>query len=332
MTPQNERQGMVTAREPLRGETGRLLTNSARNALALIARSLLPHRSRILVPSYHCPSLVAPLLWAECDILFYDISESFTPVESDFLAQAKSADAVLLVRYFGFDCQANKFARLAREAGCYVIEDLAHAAYARQLYGDVGVTSLKKFYPVDDGSEIIYSSQEERQKLGFEIARHSRKSPALRVTRLLRSMASKFGASALPQHFDPLSLDRSSTVWQFSDINPEEAIQRRRSNYSAIAHALEESGLAEPIFKKLPEGAVPYVCPAMAVSSDVFQSVRARGVPVYRWEEFAYIANRRIESWRELLLQFPCHEELGAEDISTLGNLLHEARLSLEPA
>ena len=137
------------------GAEALLRMSRARYGLGLLASSQLQEGDRVLLPAYHCPALVEPFVWAGCQIIFYPLDEYLNPVPADFERLLDGVRAVVLVRYFGFDKSIAKNTKIAQNSNCLVIEDLAHAPFISELYGDFGVTSLPKFYPVRAGSEIL---------------------------------------------------------------------------------------------------------------------------------------------------------------------------------
>ena len=145
-------------REVPGGTSHTMLTTRARYALAMIAKAYVNAGDRVLLPAYHCPAMIEPFVWAGCKIEFYPVNSDLTPMEREIADLLHGATALLLTRYFGFECNIRDVAEIARKHNCLVIEDLAHAAFSSELVGDIGVTSLPKFYPVDTGSEIHFGN------------------------------------------------------------------------------------------------------------------------------------------------------------------------------
>jgi perosamine synthetase len=295
------------------GAEGVIYCHRARYALALAAHALLPTRARVLLPSYHCPAMVEPFLWAGCRVDFYHMNPDLSPEPESFKRLLAEADAVLLTRYFGFDSGIEESVAIARCSGVLVIEDLAHAAYSRKLSGDVAVTSLTKFYPCTQGAELIVRKAEhhgaaltakgslENHKVVWPIKHAGR--------RVLRKLGL---ASTSPgfRYFDPLQVHRpeSQRPNSTNQIAEEEIIGIRRQHFfqlQALVGELDPRGIlpGEP-----PRDFAPYVFPLVIPRASIFHELRNAGLPIQRWEELIQTGCKVSNDYRHRLVQLPIHQ------------------------
>ncbi len=139
---------------------------SARVAIALALQRLGVGRGdRVLVPAYHCLSMVEPVVFCGAEPYFFPL----TPRLEVPLATLEGFDlsrvrAILVTHYFGFPQAMRAICAFARARGIPVVEDCAHAVFGRAdgepigSWGDYAAVSLMKFFPVYDGGCLISAS------------------------------------------------------------------------------------------------------------------------------------------------------------------------------
>ncbi|HET9253174.1 MAG TPA: DegT/DnrJ/EryC1/StrS family aminotransferase [Candidatus Eisenbacteria bacterium] len=130
-----------------------------RMAIALALRELgVTPGDRVLLPSYHCLSMVDPVLHAGAEPVFYrlhrDGSVNLDDVRSRIGPRTR---ALVVVHYFGFPQDMEAVCALCADSRLPLIEDCAHAMFgsfrgsALGSFGDYAVASPMKFYPILDG-------------------------------------------------------------------------------------------------------------------------------------------------------------------------------------
>lgn len=115
----------------------------------------------VLVPSYHCESMIEPFAWLGAELIPFRIREDLSIDLEDIARQSRPGiRSILVPQYFGHIRSIEPLSRLAAERGWTVIEDCAHAFFSvgpRPLSGmhsDYVVASLPKFFPVLDGGVL----------------------------------------------------------------------------------------------------------------------------------------------------------------------------------
>ncbi len=306
-----------------------LATASARNGLGLIAKALLAPGSKVLIPAYHCPALVEPFIWAQCEVIFYPLNRDLSPVMSVLEDNLPQAKAIVLVPFFGICQGIADYAELARQHNCLAIEDLAHAAHKKTLHGDYGVTSLQKFYPVSSGGGLLIAGPPaddrvlqlwEREKIG------RRRWAAQEISNKVRmklSGAARPGVASGRQfiYFDPSRLGEPMSgkdTRQISMHDHKQIAQSRQENYRKLDAYLGSSSLGQPLFSNLDANDVPYVYPFILKKAEYFDLIRNMAIPLYRWEEICPSGCDTTDTYRSKLIQFPCHQDLTDDDITRL--------------
>lgn len=136
-----------------------IFTTSGRAAILLGLEALaLGPGDRVLVPSYHCPTMVSPVLALGHQVGFYPIDEDGRP-NLQWLEQNAPADVRVLsvVHFFGLPLDLRDVQAWCRRRGVLLMEDCAHAMFGRSAshevgaLGDVVIASLPKFFATLDG-------------------------------------------------------------------------------------------------------------------------------------------------------------------------------------
>jgi perosamine synthetase len=120
----------------------------------------------VLVPAYHCTSLVDPILKYGSQVKFYDINVDLTPNFEDIIKKIDSKTrAIVVIHYFGFPQPIRKFTELCRARGLYLIEDCAHVLEGKTEdeivlgdSGDISIFSWRKFLPLYDGGQLLINN------------------------------------------------------------------------------------------------------------------------------------------------------------------------------
>lgn len=144
-------------------QPGALLTSSGRAAILLGLESLaLKPGQRVLVPSYHCPTMVSPVLTLGHELGFYPIGADGRP-SLDWLEQQAPADTRVLcvAHFFGLPLDLREVRAWCQRRGVLMLEDCAHAMFGQSAggavggLGDVVIASLPKFFAAQEGGVLL---------------------------------------------------------------------------------------------------------------------------------------------------------------------------------
>ena len=138
-------------------------TVSGRTAILHALRGLgFVPGDRVLVPTYHCPTMVEPVARLGGEPVFYPLRASGA-ADVEHLAKADLAGvkALLAAHFFGLPQDMLPLRRFCDSHGLTLIEDCAHAYFgmapnaAIGAMGDVAIASLPKFFPVVEGGCLV---------------------------------------------------------------------------------------------------------------------------------------------------------------------------------
>ena len=124
-------------------------TYSARAALYQLLLSMPRERGdTILLPAFHCLTVVEPVLRAGYKVRFYRIRQDLS-VDTEDLGNQMGADvaAILVIHFLGFPAKLDSVLQLRKQFGCFLIEDWAHSF----------LTGPKPHIPGDDGDFALLS-------------------------------------------------------------------------------------------------------------------------------------------------------------------------------
>ncbi|HEY4082451.1 MAG TPA: DegT/DnrJ/EryC1/StrS family aminotransferase [Burkholderiaceae bacterium] len=133
-------------------------TTSGRAALYhALLQSALPPNSAVLVPTYHCPTMIAPVLLAGHRPSYFGIGPDGLPDLARIEAsQADAARAMIVSHYFGLTQSLRDVRRWCDAHNIVLIEDCAHSYFGQAgervvgAWGDYATTSLSKFFPLPE--------------------------------------------------------------------------------------------------------------------------------------------------------------------------------------
>jgi len=127
-----------------------VLTGNATSALTLLLREAGAAGGTVAIPNNVCFSVPQAVLYADATPLFLDVTTSDAGLDPDHLrAHIGRVDAVIAVHAYGTPCRIEEIARICREHGVFLIEDLAVAHGATlpdgEPVGSVGDAAVVSF-------------------------------------------------------------------------------------------------------------------------------------------------------------------------------------------
>ncbi len=145
-----------------------LHVSSGRAAIALaLEHAGIGAGHEVLIPAYHCESMISPVKWRKSTAVFYRVNPN-TTLDIDDIVKKIGSDtrAVIAAHYFGFLQDLTALRKLCDDKGVLLIEDCAHAFFGSihgktvGTWGDYAVASTMKFLPVYDGGVLASPDRE----------------------------------------------------------------------------------------------------------------------------------------------------------------------------
>ena len=299
-------------------------TNSGRASILLALEMLgVGPEDKVLVPTYHCPTMVAPIVARAAKPVFYPLDGNGAPMLEWIRQQnLQGIRAILVAHFFGLPQPLAAIRQWCDQQGIRLIEDCAHALFGRTegraigYWGDLAIASLTKFLPVPEGGCLVNNMASapipmldrpkpmSQVRAAFDIihtsANHGRLKRLGILTRSFHGILGKLRhKSPVFQHQDEPSAADGFTIdiaqshrgltyasrWIARYAPRDRIVARRREHY--IYFVRELSGLAglRPLRSTLPENCAPYVFPLWVDHPDPgYAELRRLEFPVSRWD------------------------------------------------
>lgn len=139
----------------------------ARNALLAALRALgVNGNDEVLLPAFHCVTVVEPVLRAGARCRFYRVDRDLrVDMASLRSALSPASRALLVIHFFGFPQPLDEIKELCSSRGIVLIEDCAHALYSADADRSLGTTgnlalfSFRKTLPVLGGAMLVANDE-----------------------------------------------------------------------------------------------------------------------------------------------------------------------------
>lgn len=146
-----------------------VFTSSGRAAIMLGLESLgVGKGDRVMVPTYHCPTMVAPIIAVGAEPVFYPINQTGEAQLESAWPIVEKIKAVIVPHFFGIPQDMARIRALCDMHGAALIEDCAHCFFGHGgtrvvgHWGDIAIASLTKFFPVPSGGLLAFPTGMQR--------------------------------------------------------------------------------------------------------------------------------------------------------------------------
>jgi perosamine synthetase len=343
----------------------RYFTFWARNALyhSLQVAGLSPG-DEVLVPAYVCKVVPEAVASYGAKVQFYRVGRNCQPDFSDMEAKiTERTRALIAVHYFGFAQPISVHVDFCKRHKLFLIEDCAHILQSEAdgqplgSFGDASVFSLRKFFPVFDGGELLLNQADAKLHLDW-----SRESPlfTLRVAKdILDQIAARSPGSLLsaalrlvqsikkpllaiiksPANAGTLTTEKTDAVFDprvvnypmsrlskmiYKHFDASAIVTRRRANYLFLQAGLRGIEKIQFLVPELPAGICPWVFPVfLDPGVEACAALRAMGIPAVTWDGVRPLALESAsfpdaEFLYKNLVFLPVHQNLTAENLSQI--------------
>ncbi len=303
---------------------------------------------QVAVPAYHCPTMIYPILALGARPAFLSVGPQLEIDPKDVArALRDGARALILPHFFGFvQPQVDEIQRLCRAAGAALIEDCAHAMFARRgsrlpgSWGDYAITSTRKFIAGSEGGALIGNGHPiEHPRLGASVsdeirgiwrqlhevrqfgtlpllgwADHRRSSLSIGPSDTDQSLREAAPSAPDQEEIRASSEDRlalRTVQWMVRHADHDHIAAVRRRRFQRWVDAVSDCAEVEIFSRSLGDDWVPYVFPVrLKRPQEQFRALKYRGVAVWRWD---HLVQSECEVSARLaieLIQMPCQHSM----------------------
>lgn len=255
----------------------------------------------VLMPAYHCRSLVEPALYLKSDVVFYPLNEKLEPLFCEaekLISKAKKPVKVMVLpHFFGFSQCMEDVVSFCQNKNILLIEDCAHTFYGTYngvplgKFGKFSIASPRKFLPVDGGGVFVDNRLDAEESNVVLIPQRFKVEVKALVKWVLQAAKKKInknnccvgnlGGNLELVQSDKVSkeeVDDSGCLQWFDEskqnisgigfsrylikVSPHQwVINKRRAHYNTWLDSIDGVEGCHPLFNELPEGVVPYMFP-----------------------------------------------------------------------
>ena len=307
----------------------------------------------LMVPAYHCLTMLDPAIMLEAEILLYPLNEDLSPdlARFDFvLAQTnKPVKALLATHFFGMVQDFTALKTWCEAKGITLIEDCSHVLFLEDYraigagqFGKFVTSSPYKYFACEDGGLLFASEPSLLSNV------NTKKRTLLDELRGLKHFLEKLRTSSPPlasetQLTELFRVPESTTELQISDYccpsshfvqtdQKKSALRvsrwtveieslasiaaERRKNYEVWANLVDTLPHCRSLYPKLPETCIPYMFPLLISKAfPHFHWLKQLGMPIWRWDELAVSECTVARHYQLHLLHLPCHQGLDESQI-----------------
>ena len=300
------------------------LTVSGRASILLALEMLkVGPGDKVLVPTYHCLTMIAPIEALNAQAVFYPIDATGAP-DLRWIEQHHTSDtrAILVAHFFGLPQALTNIRQWCDQKGVRLIEDCAHSLFGMSgeravgRWGDLAIASLTKFLPVPQGGCLVDNlvsaplpplqqpSIKSQLKAGFDIIHagviHGRLKGLGTLVNGTNQLRSMFKSKPIDEPTQPVDLPSdgftidvaqahleltAASRWIAQHAPRARIVDRRRANYQFFAHVFSGVPGMHSLLPRLPDHCAPYVFPIWVDHPDPgYAELRRLEFPVSRWD------------------------------------------------
>ncbi len=160
--------GRTTEPPPSLLDINYICVSAGRAAITLaLQHARIGEGDEVLVPAYHCESMIAPVEHVGATPVYYRIHANTNVDLSDLESRISSRTrAILATHYFGFPQKIVELRSICDRHKLVLIEDCAHAFFGSLgdkplgSFGDYAVGSAMKFFPMFDGGLLASATRD----------------------------------------------------------------------------------------------------------------------------------------------------------------------------
>lgn len=311
----------------------------------------------VLIPAYHCRTMLDPALSLGGEIGLYPVDAELKPdveaIERTICESRVPVRALVATHYFGFPQSFDRLKALCDRHGIVLIEDCSHT-YIRSrddhktgTQGRFVVASPYKFCPTMDGGVLFANGQGLNRSLqGRRLA--DEVSAAIRLVQRARAPRRLLAASAATleqvteqetDHFredghaispayDHASISLRGfrlSQWIVCRSNADRIARRRRDNYATWLAGVANMNNCRALYPVLPDGVAPYMFPLVLERPlPDFYDLKRLGVPIWRWDSMGVSDCAAAMDYRLRLIHLPCHQDIGAQEMDWMLTMLKQ--------
>ncbi|MCA9471155.1 MAG: DegT/DnrJ/EryC1/StrS aminotransferase family protein, partial [Nitrospira sp.] len=295
----------------------------ARNALFHGLKALgLKSEDAVLVPAFHCETVVETILHYGCRVVFYNVTrEGIIDLEDLATRVDGQTKAIIAIHYFGILQPLKRLRAFCQQYQLFLIEDCAHILMGDvegdQIgsVGDISIFSWRKFLPIYDGGLLIYNHVPPQSSLrwtnlkwwyqlkivknllekcfnersGTQLLVFSQQGQQSIVQSSRREdvLSDAVSSQTRASEFQASQLNWPMSRWSqiiLENVDLEEIVGRRKKNSTVLCQALEQLPEVYPWSSAGRHEACAWAFPVVTPThQDIHRQLREKGIEAFSW-------------------------------------------------
>lgn len=315
----------------------------------------------VMLPAFHCPAMLNPVLRVGAEPIFYSITEALEITLAALTRRVQpNTKAIIIPHLFGRLQDLTQIRAFCDESGIALIEDCAHAFFGavhEKPVGSIGhyaIASPRKFFPLSLGGILIRPGLSEQAipatRAGWvanaralfdclDLAVQAGRLRSMAVPILAAKRVAAIGQKGVVSgnNDDGAQSPGGRTVNELQEnvINADGVtkalcglcshgyiVKSRKANYERVATIVAGNNNYD-LLDVLDGQAVPYMVPVLLRNASVqFEQLKQAGLPVWRWEYSVRGHCPVTDRYATDLVQIPCHQALLPDELQRMSEIL----------
>ncbi len=305
----------------------------------------------VLVPAYHCPTMIEPITAVDSKPVFYEINKDLSVDIEDVKNKiSDKTKAILVPHLFGVKQNINQLRRSSKLLSkVCVIEDCAHAFFQQEMYnlveGDYMIGSLTKFFPTHDGGVLVAKKEIKNVPISLSIKQEIKSlynifHVAVQYGRF-KWLAWPFALISLLRNRESKSEDDIEVAHSYADAatcgevdiyaasksckfvidhaNFKKIVEKRRQNYFYILDSLKNVKNLDLSLNCTDSDFIPYMVVGVLQQPGLHHPLLInKKLPIWRWEHLFSSQCQNANAYSKSLIQIPCHHQLSSKELLTM--------------
>ncbi len=261
---------------------------------------------KILVPAFHCSTLIEGVLRAGADVVFYNVKPSLIADLDDLEKKIDNQTrGVLLVHFFGVFQPMKSIQKICLEKGLRLIEDCAHILKGQSdgkdlgTFGDISIFSWRKFFKIPNGGMLVVPNAKyqgrtiQLQPSSFFQDLRDVRWGISQCLELWRQQPKQWESVPGLKYSDPhgdfdeqVSSREESWFSQnyLQNCSLEKVSSVRKAHWKSMANSLADLSIYPSSWGNIWQDAVSWAFPLLMTGYDNFHvELRKRGIPAFTW-------------------------------------------------
>lgn len=303
----------------------------------------------VLVPAYHCPTMIEPIAAVDATPIFYEINKDLSIDLEDIKNKiSDKTKAILVTHLFGVKQNINQLRRSSELLSkVCVIEDCAHTFFQQEqnslVEGDYMIGSLTKFFPTHDGGVLVakkeiknvpisLSTTQEIKSLynifhvAVQYGRFKWLAWLFALMSLLRNRKTEDDLEVARSHTDAATCSEieiyaasKSCEFVVDHANFKRIVEKRRQNYFYILDSLKNVKNLDLSLNCTENAFIPYMVIGVLQQPALHHPLLInKKLPIWRWEHLFSSQCQNANAYSKSLIQIPCHQQLSSKELLTM--------------